>query len=469
MPTPLNDLYFVWYAAEWLIRFGALAVVPLRRSPAAAAGWLLLIFFIPVPGLILYLLIGRPRFPAARQRRSHEVRPFIADVAQRLQEGGAGRDDGEAERFAQTLGRLPGTGGNRIELIDDYDGFVDRLATDIRQAKRTVDILVYIFADDAVGQRLTAELAQAVRRGVRCRVMFDAIGSHHWRRGTLRLLRNAGVEVREALPVRWLRRRDRADMRNHRKLFVIDGAIGYAGSQNLVAKDFRPGVVNRELVARVAGPVVAAMAAVISADWSMEDKGPPRPSPVVVPAAEGGARLQLLPSGADYPLEGFETLLVWQIHRARQRVVLVTPYFVPDEDVIGALRSAATRGVIVDLVVSAVVDQQIVHLAQCSYFEELLVAGIRIHRYRGFLLHAKNASIDGKLGVVGSSNVDLRSFQLNEEASLLLYDADAIKRLQAIQDDYIAASDPLRLAAWRTRPRRQKLLENIARIMSPLL
>src|SRR5437868_1607075 len=136
MPTPLNDLYFLWYAAEWLIRFAALAVVPLRRSPAAAAGWLLLIFFIPVPGLILYLLFS-------------------------------------------------------------------------------------IFADDAVGQGLAAELAQAVRRGVRCRVMFDAIGSHHWRRGTLQLLRTAGVEVREALPVRWLRRHDRADMRNHRKLFVI--------------------------------------------------------------------------------------------------------------------------------------------------------------------------------------------------------------------------------------------------------
>lgn len=469
MPTPLNDLYFLWYLAEWLIRFGALAVVPFRRSPAAAAGWLLLIFFIPGPGLLLYLLIGRPRFPAARQRRSRELQPFIADVAQRLEEGRDGRDQGEIERFAQALGRLPCTGGNSIELIDDYDGFVDRLAGDIRQATQTVDILVYIFADDAVGQRLAGELAQAVRRGVRCRVMFDAIGSHRWRHGTLRLLRQANVEVREALPVRWFRRRDRADMRNHRKLFVIDGTIGYAGSQNLVAKDFRPGVINRELVARVGGPVVAEMAAIFSADWSMEDKGPPLPSPVVIPAAAGGARLQLLPSGAEYPLEGFETLLVWQIHRARQRVVLVTPYFVPDEDVIGALRSAATRGVIVDLVVSAVVDQQIVHLAQCSYFEELLAAGIRIHRYRGFLLHAKNASVDDALGVVGSSNVDLRSFQLNEEASLLLYDADAIARLRAIQESYIAASDQLRHATWRARPRRQKLLENIARIMSPLL
>lgn len=466
MPTPLNDLYFLWYAAEWLIRFAALAVVPMRRSPAAAAGWLLLIFFLPGPGLILYLLIGRPSFPAARQRRSHELRPFFADVAERLGETG---DGGEIARFAERLGRLPAASGNSIELIDDYDGFVDRLAQDIRDATRRVDILVYIFADDAVGQRLAAELGQAVRRGVRCRVMFDPVGSHHWRRSTLALLRNAGVEVREALPVHWLKRRHRADMRNHRKLFVIDGETSYAGSQNLVAKDFRPGVVNRELVARVRGPVVAEIAAVIAADWAMEEEGPPRPSPVAIPAAEGEARLQLLPSGADYPLEGFETLLVWQLHRSRERVILVTPYFVPDEDVIGALRSAAARGVTVDLIVSAVADQKIVHLAQCSYFEELLKAGIRIHQYQGFLLHAKNASVDGELGVLGSSNVDLRSFQLNEEASLLIYEAGAIERLKAIQEDYIAASDELELERWQSRPRLQKLFENIARIMSPLL
>ena len=285
----------------------------------------------------------------------------------------------------------------------------------------------------------------------------------------MRLLRGAGVEVREALPVRLLWRRSRADMRNHRKLFVIDGAIGYAGSQNLVAKNFRAGIVNRELVARVTGPVVASMAAVVAGDWSMEGTGPPRPSPVGIPAAAGGACLQLLPSGADYPLEGFETLLVWQLHRACRRVVLVTPYFIPDEDVIGAISSAAARGVTVELVVSAVVDQRIVHFAQCSYFEQLLAAGVRIYRYRDFLLHAKSVSIDDALGIVGSSNVDLRSFQLNEEASLLLHDPDAIARLEEIQAAYIVGSDQLELEQWQARSRLRRLPENIARIMSPLL
>ncbi|WP_321163536.1 phospholipase D-like domain-containing protein [Sphingomonas sp. Leaf339] len=258
-------------------------------------------------------------------------------------------------------------------------------------------------------------------------------------------------------------------MRNHRKLFVIDGAIGYAGSQNLVAKDFRPGFVNRELVARTTGPIVAAMAAVVAGDWTIEGRGAVDPAPVAVPAPTGDARLQLLPSGADFPLEGFETLLVWQLHRACDRVVLVTLYFVPDEAVIGAMRCAAARGVAVHLVVSAVVDQQIVHLAQCSYFEELLVAGVRIHRYRDFLLHAKNVGIDGTLGILGSSNVDLRSFQLNEEVSLLLHDTAQIARLDQIQAGYIAASDEVRLDQWRARPRWRHLPENIARIMSPLL
>ena len=170
-----------------------------------------------------------------------------------------------------------------------------------------------------------------------------------------------------------------------------------------------------------------------------------------------------------FPLEGFETLLVWLLHRACEHVVLVTPYFIPDEDVIGALRSAAARGVKVDLVVSQIVDQQIVHLAQCSYFEQLLDAGIHIHEYRDFLLHAKNASIDGALGIMGSSNVDLRSFQLNEEASLLLHDPACISALQALQAGYLEGSDELDLASWRARPRLRRLPENVARLISPLL
>lgn len=468
MLTLHPDLEMLWQITEWVIRLSALAVIPLRRTPTAAASWLLLIFFFPMVGLPLYLLIGRPRFPKAREERWKALRPFHADVAARL-EAAAGCDPTDVQAFARELGRMPCATGNTIELIDDYDKVFDRLVDDIDAARSSVDLLVYILADDAVGQRIADALQRAVGRGVRCRVMFDYVGSGRWRRGTLRMLRATGAEIRTALPVRLIRRRSRADMRNHRKLFVIDGTIGYAGSQNIVAKDFRPGVVNRELVARVTGPVVASMVAVIAADWWIESSEEALPPSVSIPDKVGDAQAQLLPTSADYRMEGFETLLVWQLHRARNHVVLVTPYFVPDEGVIGAMRSAAARGVRVDLVVSAVVDQRIVHLAQCSYFEELLAAGVRVHEYRDFLLHAKTVCVDDTLGIVGSSNVDLRSFQLNEEASLLLYDATTIARLKEIQAGYLGGSDMVDLESWRARSWARRLPENIARIMSALL
>ena len=257
-------------------------------------------------------------------------------------------------------------------------------------------------------------------------------------------------------------------MRNHRKLFVIDGVIGYAGSQNIVAKDFRPGVVNHELVARMTGPIVSALEAVILMDWCLETNETP-PQSLPVPAKCGSAILQLLPSGADYPLEGFQTLLVWQLHEARKRAIIVSPYFIPDQDVVSALQTAAARGVKVDIVVSQVVDQRLVNLAQRSYYDELLTCGVRIHEFRNYLLHAKNVSIDGDLGLIGSSNVDLRSFQLNEEVSLLLLDRSSVASLEKIQRNYLKQSDSLDLEQWRRRGHPAMLAENLARLGAPLL
>ncbi len=468
--VPSSEIEPAWYALEWIIRIGALAMVPLRRTPAATRSWLLLIFFWPVPGLLLFLVIGNPRFPQARNARFDALKPFLKTVADRLGATGVSgcRGSEPIAALAQTLGGLPAVDGNEVELIDDYDSGIDRLIADIDTAQQRVHLLSYIFADDAVAQKVIAALGRAVKRGVRCRVMLDPVGSRRWQRGALRLLDEAGVETRKALPFHLLRGRTRRDMRNHRKLFLIDGEIGYAGSQNIIAKDFRPGVTNRELIARVRGPVVAEMAAIVEVDWCVESKDDVC-EPIEIPTAAGDACVQLLPSGAEYPLQGIETLLVWQLHQACERAVIVTPYFVPDDDVVAAMRTAVARGVEVDVIVSAVVDQRLVNLAQRSYYDELLAAGVSIHRYRDYLLHAKNVAIDGRLAILGSSNVDLRSFQLNEEVSLLLFDRASVLRLETLQRGYIAASDPLDLTSWRARPRVQKFAENIARMVGPLL
>jgi len=459
-----------FYILEWTIRIGALAIVPARRTPAATRGWLLLIFFLPVPGLLLFLAIGRPRFPAWRIERFRALMPLFDSLAARMEEAHPGRPaGGEATAaLARHLGRMPAVGGNGIELIEDYDGTIDRLVADIDEARHHVRLVVYIFANDRTGRRVIAALARAVLRGVACQVLLDPVGSHHWRHGTIRELTAVGVDVREALPFRLLRGRTRRDMRNHRKLFVIDGLIGYTGSQNIVDRDFRPGIVNRELVARVTGPVVAEMEMLVRADWYLETVTMPAED-VYIPAATGGRHAQILPSGAEYPLEGFETLLVWQIHQARRRVVLTTPYFIPDEDVLGAMRTAVARGVTVELIISAAVDQRLVNLAQCSYYSDLMRAGVCVHLFRGELLHAKNVSVDGTLAILGSSNVDLRSFQLNDEVSLLLFDDASVADVERVQQGYLAGSDRLTRERWNRRPALRKLAENIARLLSPLL
>jgi cardiolipin synthase len=470
MAMTLPSFGEIYFGLDWAIRLAMLGIVPFRRSPAATRSWLLLIFFLPLPGLLLYLAIGRPRFPRWRGQRFAQVEPTIAGLSARLDQGASGCAAlyADAAALARQLGGLPSVTGNTIELLDDYDATIARLVTDIDGAQHHIRVVVYIFADDASGRRVIDALARAVKRGVVCHVLVDAVGSHPWIRSVLQRLDDTGVAARAALPFHLLRGRTRRDMRNHRKLFVIDGAIGYAGSQNIVDRDFKPGITNRELVARVTGPVVAEMNALFLSDWFLETEELLEDEPTI-PEPTGAATLQILPSGADYPLGGFQTLLVWQVGQAREEVVIVTPYLIPDEDLLAAMATAVLRGVAVHVVVSAVADQVLVSLAQASYYDELLACGVHIHRYRDYLLHAKNVRIDDRLGVLGSSNVDIRSFQLNAEVSLLLLDPDSIGMLAQVQLGYLSACDEIDLVEWRRRSRWRKFAENAARLISPLL
>jgi cardiolipin synthase len=465
----IPDFDTAYQICNWVIRIAMLLVVPMRRTPEATRSWLLLIFFLPVVGFLLFLAIGRPSFPAWRRARFASLAPFLADVSAKFAASPITIDPhASAPALAQKLGGWPAVDGNAVAFLDDYDEVIARLIAEIDGARLNVRILAYIFADDATGRQVIDALGRAVRRGVVCHVLVDPIGSHRWIRNTVRLLRQGGVETRETLPLHWLRGRTRRDMRNHRKLFLIDGTVAYAGSQNIVAKDFRPGVINRELVLRMTGPVVAQMDALFVGDWFLETETL-LSTRLDLPASTGTAIAQLLPSGADHDSQGFEILLVSQIHAARDRVMITTPYLIPDEGLIGAMRTAVLRGVAVDVIVSAVADQPLVSFAQRSFYDELLANGVRIHRYRDNLLHAKAVSIDGSLAIVGSSNVDIRSFQLNEEASVNLYDQSSIATLEALQRDYIMHSSALNLTEWRRRPLLAKVAESLARLVTPLL
>jgi Phosphatidylserine/phosphatidylglycerophosphate/cardiolipin synthases and related enzymes len=467
----------IYFASEWIIRLVMLIVVPFRRSPEAAKGWLLFVFFLPWPALLLYHVIGRPNYPRWRRERFARLPAAFAQVTARIgalsacQEPELPGNLQQAATLIQNLGRFPTMDGNDIALLSSYDGSIARLVADIDDATNHVHLLYYIFADDRTGWSVIDALARATERGVTCRVLIDALGSRAWAPRVVAALTERGIAVHLVLPVGLLRRKSaRADLRNHRKIAVIDGRIGYVGSQNIVDADFKPGIVNQELVVRVTGPVVQELQGVFVADWFMETQQVLE-TPELFPELPrtGHAVAQVLPSGPDYPEASVGRLIEALVHGARRRVVITTPYFIPSEALLNALGTATLRGVEVHLVLSKPVDQILVSLAQRSYYSQLLAAGVRIHLYRDKLLHAKHLSVDRRVSLIGSSNVDMRSFVLNSEVSLIVFDRDVNAELRAEQERYFAASEELSLETWRTRPLTSKVIENIARLVSPLL
>ena len=453
---------------DWIIRIGAVLWIPTRTSPAAARSWLLLVFFVPLAGLPLYLLLGHPwlsRERVERQRLASQViREQQAPLAQlRWTPGGDGADT-EMVPLVERLGDFMATHGNRVELLDDYGTSLQRLLDDIDSARQRVHLLYYLMFDDAVGDRVVAALLGAAARGVECRLLLDAVGAKRGLHRYARRLREAGVQVHAMLPggLRW-RRSGRMDLRNHRKIVVIDNSAGYVGSQNLADATFVPGFPNRELVARVEGPVVAHLEAVFASDWFIET-GERLDVVPTLPACDTDVATQLLPSGPAYPFENARDTVNALIHLAKRELVLVTPYFVPDDATLGALRIAALSGVQVTLILSASNNQRLTAWAQHAYYEELLAAGVRIALYRPHFLHAKHMRIDDDIALVGSINLDIRSFALNAEVGLLCYDRAVAARMRAVEAQYLADADFPALAAWRKRPQWRRSLEGLARL-----
>jgi cardiolipin synthase len=468
---------WIFFLGEWVIRLAMLVVVPFRRTPVAAKAWLLLIFFEPWVGLLLYLLIGRAKLARWQRERLAKLPQAMARVVGRLANHPnvfhpeVGPALSPAVALAENLGGSPILGGNAVELLVDYDGTIARLAADIDRAEHHVHLLFYIFADDHATAPVVDALGRAAKRGVRCRALADAIGSRSGLRTLRPKLAALGVEVHEMLPVSLLPwRKARVDLRNHRKIAVIDGRVGYTGSQNLVAAEFTEGLAYEDLMVRATGPVVLELQYVFAADWFLEtDEVLDGETEFPAPQIAGGVPAQALPSGPDFPTQNNQRLFVALVHGARERVALTTPYFIPDEPLLQAMQTAALRGVDVHLVVSEKGDQFVVTLAQKSYYEELLEAGVHIHLYRKNLLHAKHLSVDGSAAVIGTSNLDIRSFALNAEVMLMIYDPGVAARLAAEQERYYANSRLLTVATWGRQSFGAKVAQNLARLLSPLL
>lgn len=468
----------------WVCRVLMVPVILRRQfAPGAAVAWLGIIFLHPYIGLALYLTLGETRLGPHRVERHRELvnkfRSAMRDAVGAEQDHCSLQLAPEYEpmvRQAQKISGLPVLGGNNLEFLTDATHFVDRLVADIDAAQSHVHLLYYMIVPDTTGNRVGDAIERAARRGVDCRIIADAVASRsffHRRCGLSQRIKLAGAQVTAALPAAPIRRRlPRMDLRNHRKLAVIDNRIGYCGSHNLVNADYggRHGGPWIDVTGRYTGPIVTELAIVFAEDWGFET-GKILDVPMsgqAVPLDQGIA-MQVVPTGPTSPDESFRRVFLAAIQSARTRIMMTTPYFVPDEPTLVSLMMAADRGADVDLLLPLTPDHYFTGSAGRAHFSRLVNGGIRIHLYRPGLLHTKSTTIDDTFALFGSANLDVRSFNLNFELTTLLYGPEATGSLRKIQESYLADSIALDPKEWAKRSAVLQYTESAISLLSPLL
>ncbi|MBN9176660.1 MAG: cardiolipin synthase [Microbacterium sp.] len=471
------------FVTDVTVRILAVIFVPRNRRPTAAMAWLLAIYFIPIVGVLLFLLIGNPRLPRKRRRKQEVINESIRTMSHGLDLGTLRPNAPEwfraTVRLNRNLGAMPISGDNGATLISGYQDSIDAMASAIREATEYVHVEFYILQADATTDGFFAAMEEAAARGVKVRVLLD-----HWaNRGkpfykqTLKRLTDMGADWHLMLPVQPFRGAyTRPDLRNHRKLLVVDGNVAFTGSQNVtdstynLKKNIRRGLHWVDMMTRVDGPVVASINAVFLSDWYSEtDEIVDDIELFHVRPGTGDLDCQIIPSGPGFEYQNNLKLFMSLLFAAQKKLIIVSPYFVPDEGLLLAIQTACQRGVHVELFVSEEGDQAMVYHAQRSYYEALLRGGVKIFMYRKpFILHSKSMSVDDDVAVIGSSNMDMRSFGLNLEISLLVRGEEYVQQLRRVEDEYRALSRELTLEEWMRQPLRSTVLDNLARLTSSL-
>lgn len=467
-------------AAGTLIGFVSLAFIPLvllrKKDPAATVAWILTLVFLPVVGVVLFWFLGRDRVQRPVRRRAEGTAPLAGRIHERI----SGQvDPGLLEqslrkqppeqrgmvRLASTLGKVEVVAGNVVDVLVGAEATYDALIEAIDAAEDHVHLQFYIFRHDRSGRRILDAMTRAAERGVRVRLLYDGFGSFGLR-GRLRNFLRAGGYARPFFPLSVLRRAWTVKLRNHRKLAVIDGRLGFTGGVNVgdVFLDWR------DVHLRIAGPAVGELQGIFASDWYMATRYElthqaffPRVEP------RGDSVVQVLQSGPDESLEAIHRLYFAAITSARSRVMIATPYFVPDQAMSVALQSAALRGVDVRLIVPRDSNHRVTFHAGRSFYDELLQAGVRVHEYTAGMLHTKAMVVDGRFATVGSFNLDVRSFRLNFEMVAVLYDRASVEALTELLEEDLAKTECVELERWRERSVITRVKEGYARLMSPLL
>jgi len=445
------------------------------RGVDRTLAWVFAIVALPGVGAAAYLLVANPSVGKTIQRKRiarEVIRKTVGDRLSHLELPSS--EAGSILRLATAATGLPPSAGNSVELLAKDEGAFERIETAIRAAKRFIWAEYYLISDDDTGHRFLEALATKAAEGIDVRLLYDAVGSMHLDARRLAAIVAAGGRIAAFLPVNPLRRRWTVLLRNHRKMIMIDGELGFAGGMNIgdqySGRSRRRGAQYfRDSHLGLRGPVVTDLTQVFCEDWwfaTEELLGLPPPPPFI---ERGSSVIALVPSGPDQEHNASGMVYFAGIASARERCYLTSPYFIPDEAVTRALVSAAMRGVDVRVLVPERCDVRVAGAAARSYYPALVRSGVRIFEYRASMLHTKTMVVDGTWSIAGSANVDMRSFGLNFELGALIVDpsfASGLERrfLRELADSTEMTADHL---AARSFPRR--LAQATARLFSPLL
>lgn len=473
------------FAIDVIVRLILAVRVIYKRSPVAdTMVWLLLFLLVPVLSWVLYTLIGGNHLGSKRTKKYEFVtRPIEERSAQIWRHNLVEAETGDSEyahlaALATNVSGFPTLSGNQLQLIADPGTFLSKLVQDIDAATHHVHLCYYIWDPDIKGKQLADAVIRAAQRGVTCRVLVDSVGSRPLLKSELwERMQRAGVKCVEALPANlWRAVLERVDLRNHRKVAVIDGRVAYCGGQNVTEHNFKSGIGGSrgpwiDATVRMVGPAVQPLQISFLRDWAMDSSEDPTDANALFPrsTAVGSSIVHVIPSGPGPRPEAIHQAFLAMLFAARKEVIMTTPYFVPDEATKAAILNAALRGVDITLMVPKVADSTLVGAAGRSYFEELLEAGVKIWRHQRGLLHVKAMTIDEKFSMIGSANFDVRSFWLNFESTLFVYDEDFTRQLRALQQGFLEESKQVQLDPWRKRPRLAHFRDNVARLFGPLL
>lgn len=453
-----------------------IVVLSENRNPIRSLSWVIALTFLPVVGLIFYLFFGRS-LKGLHMMSNKNKRKILSSMNYRsvdINDFSLSDSEKQIIKLAHNTCSTYFTINNKIEIFKTGSAKFSRLRDDINNARTSIYLQYYIFSDDTLGQEIASLLMRKANEGVKVRVIYDHVGSFSAKKRFFNMMKEAGVDCHPFFKVTFPQLANRINWRNHRKIVVIDEKIGYIGGMNIADRyvDGLPGdKVWRDTHFRIEGDIVEQMLASFVVDWNFMNQPDVMKFPATEPRTDicNNVGMQLVTSGPISNYDNLSLCFLKAISTAKKSIYIQTPYFLPTDALIHALEAAALAKVDVRIMLPRESDSKMLKLASFSYVTQCLKAGIKVYLFEPGMLHAKSMIIDDNFVTAGSTNFDFRSFENNFECNMMIYDIDTNRKMREIFFEDVESCTKLTFNQWKKRPRLQRTLESLVRLMAPIL